>query len=338
SILLLSLGWESSNFIVSKRKSNMLLLKETNMDISKTWIHCIDGNLPSQYGVNLKNEDKNKTISLTDANSLVDDITSGSKCMCSTIKNSQDSITMDKFDCEMLWYGKRNCSIRSDDVSKILNSKSRLFNHSNINAMETTREEIQDCLMIRSKFRLPPFSLNRMLAFNNFPETPINYTAISDNKFLCCYDLWNLTGTECTEPSKKSYSETAEAQPFSLPGQSISLPCTPDLFLKDIFVGDEFIEHNCDSSFVKREHRINNCFYCSWPEEYFGSRSISEIEVSTEARDQIISMFLLQGSKCSVNSKKLLNSVFVNLILSERNGTSFYPQADFFALLSGNNV
>uniref|UniRef100_A0A1I8EZH9 RICTOR_V domain-containing protein n=1 Tax=Wuchereria bancrofti TaxID=6293 RepID=A0A1I8EZH9_WUCBA len=77
SVLLLSLGWESSNFITSEKKSNMLLLK-ANIDINKIWIRCIDEKLPSQqeinlktFGVNLENPifitNKNGTVSLWSA-------------------------------------------------------------------------------------------------------------------------------------------------------------------------------------------------------------------------------------------------------------------------------
>ncbi|VBB31327.1 unnamed protein product [Acanthocheilonema viteae] len=312
STLLLSLGWESSNFIVGRGKSNIPLLKEANMDINKIWIQCIDGKLPSQYGINLKNEDKNETISLDDTNNLVDDTISGSKhtyAIHSNVMNGWNSITMDEFDCGVLWYGKMNYSSKNYDVSR---RESRLFNHGNVIAVQMTREEIQDCLMIRSQFRLSPFLLNRMLMFDSALEIPMNYIAISDDKFLYCRDLRNLMGSERTKSLRKSHSESTESQPIKLPGQSISLPRSPDLFFKNIFVGDEFIEHNCDSLFIKWKHRINNCFYCSWPEEYFGNKNTLEVEVSSEARDEIISMFLLQGSKCAVNSKKLLKNYSSN--------------------------
>ncbi|VDK81272.1 unnamed protein product [Litomosoides sigmodontis] len=311
SALLLSLGWESSNFIVSKKKSNTSLLKEAKMDISKIWIQCIDGKLPSQHLVNLKDKDRNEIISSVNTDNL-DSIASRSKrnyAVDSAVANSMNSIAVDKLGFGVLRNGKINCSVRSGDVSwyTVFKSESHLLNHSNIDAVERvsvdfnrscqgvgkTRDEMEDCLIIRSYFRLPPFSLN-----NPF-ETPTNYTTISSNKIFHCYDsCWSAM--------------SSEIRPFHLRGQSISLPCSPDLFLKDIFVGDEFNEHICDSSLIKRKHRISDCFYCSWPEEYFGSKNISEIGVSSEARDEIISLFLLQGSKCSVNAKKLLQSYSFN--------------------------
>ncbi|VDK63488.1 unnamed protein product [Onchocerca ochengi] len=145
SILLSSLGWESSNFIISKRKSNMLLLKATNVDKSKIWIRCIDGMNPAH---------------------------------------------------------------------------------------------------------------------------------IIRDEFLYSYDFRNLMENGCTESSRKSGSEVTEPQPINLSSQSISLPRNPDFFLKDVFVVEEFIEHNCDSLLLKQKHRISNCFYCSWSEEYFGSKRI----------------------------------------------------------------
>lgn len=43
---------------------------------------------------------------------------------------------------------------------------------------------MQDCLMVRNRFRLPPFSLDRVLTFDSFLKTPINYTAMSNDKVV----------------------------------------------------------------------------------------------------------------------------------------------------------
>ncbi|MCP9261663.1 Rapamycin-insensitive companion of mTOR [Dirofilaria immitis] len=59
SILLSSLGWESSNFIITK-KSNMLLLKTASRDMNKIWIRCIDDKNPSQH--NLSNENSSNIV------------------------------------------------------------------------------------------------------------------------------------------------------------------------------------------------------------------------------------------------------------------------------------
>ncbi|VDM07049.1 unnamed protein product [Wuchereria bancrofti] len=313
SVLLLSLGWESSNFITSEKKSNMLLLK-ANIDINKIWIRCIDEKLPSQqeinlktFGVNLENPifitNKNGTVSFTDTDNLVGGLTYRSKHTADSITSGLDFIALDKFNCGALWHRKMNCSIETRYASSCMTFEleSRLFNHGNISVMEIGGIR-EDCLMIRSQFRLPPFSL----------DTALNYTAISENKFLCLCGFRNPLESKHRKLSGKTDSEMTESRPISFSGQSISLPLIPDLFLKDVFLGEEFAEHSCDSSLVKRMHQISNCFYCSWPEEYFGSKNVLEVEVPGEARDEIISMFLLQRSKCLNSSKKLLRNYLSN--------------------------
>ncbi|EJD75850.1 hypothetical protein LOAG_17064 [Loa loa] len=320
STLLLSLGWESSNFIVTKRKSNMLLFKAANIDINKIWIQCIDGKLLSQHEISLKDKsptfitDKNGIVSFIDSNDLADGVGYKSKCTCAVdaITISGQDSTVDKLDYGAFWYGKLNYpfGIRHFPWCTTFEPENHLFDHDTISTMGTTEEEIIDCLMIRSKFRLPPFSLDRAFTFSSSFESPINCTAMSNDKFLFCCGFRYLMESEHTKPSRKSDSETTGSPPISLFGQSISLPRSPDLFLRsDIFVDEDFTEHNCHSSLFKREHRISNCFYCSWPEEYFGSKNFSEFEVPSEARDEIMSVFLPQGSKCSVSPKKLLKVI-----------------------------
>ncbi|KAM3719454.1 Rapamycin-insensitive companion of mTOR [Dirofilaria immitis] len=198
SILLSSLGWESSNFIITK-KSNMLLLKTASRDMNKIWIRCIDDKNPSQH--NLSNE------------------------------------------------------------------------------------------------------------------------------FLFFHGFWNLVENDNTKSSKKLDFEAAEFRLVNLSAQSISLPCDPDFFLKNIFVVKEFIEHSCDSLLVNRKHRINSCFYCSWSEEYFGKKNVTQIGVPNETRDEIISVLLLQGSKCSLRNYLFNRKIFSSLCL----------YSDFLVLLAKYN-
>nr|CRZ24929.1 Bm3692 [Brugia malayi] len=282
SVLLLSLGWESSNFIIGEKKSNMLLLKAANIDINKIWIRCIDEKLPSQQEINLK--------------------TFGVDLVSSTFITNKNG-TVPFTDYGTLWHRKMNCSIETRHVSSCVTFEleSRLFNHGNISVMEMEGIR-EDCLMVRTQFRLPSFSF----------DTALNYTAISDNKFLCLCGFLNPLESKHRKLSRKTDSETTKSRPVNFSDQSISLPLIPDFFLKNVFLGDEFTEQSCNSSIVKHMHQISNCFYCSWPEEYFGSKNVLEVEVPSEARDEIISMFLLQESKCLNSSKKLLRNYLSN--------------------------
>uniref|UniRef100_A0A915PPK8 Rapamycin-insensitive companion of mTOR domain-containing protein n=1 Tax=Setaria digitata TaxID=48799 RepID=A0A915PPK8_9BILA len=270
SVLLSSLGWESSNFIFTEKKTNDFLLQTANNDISKIWIRCMDWNDSLQHGVEPMNE---KFLDIKHKNSEL--ITNKR-----TFSNLMDHLVYRWKGCGLLSLEAVNCSvgIHHGSTSEVENV---LFDNDNISTLQKEGEETEDYFIIRSRFRLRPLLLDKLPTFKNFLGTEVKYSSMSEDE--------------------------------------------------DIFINEELIKHNCDpSSAAEWQHGMNNCLYCSWPEEYFGSKNDLEVGVSTEARNEIISLFLLQGSKQTMSSKILLK----NYLSNRENFSSLCLYSDIVALLA----
>ncbi|VDN04638.1 unnamed protein product [Thelazia callipaeda] len=272
------LGWENSSFLISEKSSESLPLFKGNENVDKSWIRCIDEISTFQHKNSYDFDNKIATMIMREqrAGSTVknnldeEDLTSRNKrafAMDST--TTSDLNSGDELDCELF------CPDELNSSAEVI-SEYRVFDSDNLvladeNTIETAEEDFQNCLMIRRQFRLRPFSLDRMITAVGSFGSVVNYFYMSECEFSSYCGFRDLTKGSCAILPHNLNTSTTKVEPVSLFAQSITLPRNPDLLCRDIFVEQKASQFSSVND--EQKHQMINCLNCSWPEEYFGSKS-----------------------------------------------------------------